>query len=100
MLVHGKALRQFESLSDDMESMEILTEEYIIKGLALYFSPVNLLSKQKRAMRRGMEKPRYLKVRRYAAQLIDLNEYLDLFPGDKLSEKIGVNDFIIIKQYA
>ena len=64
-----------------MESMEILTEEYIIKGLALYFSPVKLLSRQKRAMRPGMEKPRYLKVRRYAERLIHLNEYLDFFPG-------------------
>ena len=51
-------------------------------------------------MHRGMEKPRCLKVRRYTARLIDLNEYLDLLPGATLSDKIGVTDFIIIKQYA
>ena len=30
-----------------------------------------------------------LKARRYAACLIDLNEYLDYLPGDTLSDKIG-----------
>ena len=37
-----------------------------------------------------MKKPRSLRVRGYAARLIDLNEYLDFLPGDTLSDKIGV----------
>ena len=32
------------------------------------------------------------KVRRYDACLIDLNEYLDVFPGSKASEKICVTE--------
>ena len=43
-------------------------------------------------MRRGMKKTRTLPVRRYAARLIDLNEYLDSFPGTTLNYKIGVTE--------
>ena len=39
-----------------------------------------------------MRKLRGIKVRRYMACLIYLNEYLDFFPGAILSEKIGVNE--------
>ena len=37
-----------------------------------------------------MKKPRCLKVRKYADRLIDINEYLALFPGSKLTDKIGM----------
>ena len=43
-------------------------------------------------MRPIMSKSRGFKVRCYTARLIDLNEYLALFPGDTLSEKIGVTE--------
>ena len=46
------------------------------------FSPVNFLSKQKRAMCRRMRKPSGLKVKRYVAHLIGLNEYF-FFPWCK-----------------
>ena len=44
-LVRGEALHQFDSLSADVESMENLNVDYIIRGLAQYFPPVNSLSK-------------------------------------------------------
>ena len=91
-IVRGEALRQFDSLSADVESAEILNVDYIIRGLAQYFPPVNSLSKQKRAMRRGMKKMRSLTVSRYAARLIDLNEYLASFPWVNLTDKIGVTE--------
>ena len=47
-LVRGEALCQFDMFFADSESMELLTVEYIIKGLALYFPLVNLLFKKKR----------------------------------------------------
>ena len=49
-------------------------------------------------MRRGMKKPHSLKLRCYAARLIDMNEYLASFPEECLADKIGVtelNDNII-----
>ena len=72
-LVRRKALRQFYSLSPDVESTETLNVDYIIRGLAQYFPPVNSISKQKRTMRRGIQKPLSPTGRNYAARLIDLN---------------------------
>ena len=41
-------------------------------------------------MRRGMEKPCSLDVRRYAARFIDLNEYLVSLLGATFPDNIGV----------
>ena len=38
------------------------------------------------------ENTRSLKVRRYAAHLIDLNENLDSFPGETIADKIDVTE--------
>ena len=70
-LVFSEALCQFDSFSAEVKSTDTLDVEYIIKGLAFYFTPVNLL--KKKTMRCRMKKPRGLKVRRYAARLIDPN---------------------------
>ena len=72
-----------------MEGKNPLSAENIILGLTLYLFPVDFLLKQKRAMRRGTRKPRGSILKRYAACLIEVNEYLDLFPGAKLSEKLA-----------
>ena len=72
-IVHGEALRQFDSFSADVESTQNLNVDDIIKGLAQYPPPVNFLSKQKRVMRRGMKKPRALTVRCYVTRLIDID---------------------------
>ena len=91
-LARVEALRQFDSLSDDVEGVNPLNVENIILGLVLYFSPVNSLSNQKRTMCRGMINPRGFKCRRYAARLIYLNEYFDLFPGETTAEKNRVTE--------
>ena len=85
-------LRQFDSLSADVESTQTLNVDDIIKGLEQYFPPVNSLSKQKRAMRCQMKKTRNLTVRRYAAHLIDLNDYLASFPGANFDDNINVTE--------
>ena len=38
-------------------------------------------------MHRRMRRPRVLKVRRYAARMSDMNEYLAVLPGSKTSAK-------------
>ena len=43
-------------------------------------------------MRRETRKPHGLKARLYAAHLIDLNEYLAVFPGEKKNEKNYMTD--------
>ena len=57
-------------------------------GLGKYLFPVNVLSKQKRTICRGMRKPHKLKMRLYAAFLIDINTYLDVFTGVKANAEI------------
>ena len=54
-IFHVEALRQFDSLSADVEIVETLNFYYIVRGLAQYFPPVKFLSKQKSAIRCGME---------------------------------------------
>ena len=54
-IVCREVFHQFEFLSADGESAESLSVDYIIRDLSHYFPPVSLLSKQKRAMRRGMK---------------------------------------------
>ena len=49
-------------------------------------------------MRCGINKPRELKVRCYTARVIDINDYLDVFPGAKVCDKIGdteINEIIL-----
>ena len=48
----------------------------VILGLVTYCLSINALSQQNCTMHRGMRKPRELKIRRYAACKIVINEYL------------------------
>ena len=89
LIVHVKALLQFYALYDDKECTNPLTAETIILRLALYLFPVNLISKQKCVMRHITKKLRGLKSIQYADRLIDLNYFLDMFPGVKLSQKLA-----------
>ena len=60
-----------------METTNPLTAEAITLGLGAYFYPVNFLLNKNCAICCEMRNPHGFKVRRYAARLIDLNEYLD-----------------------
>ena len=92
-LVHGEELCQFELLYADVENTDIsLSVGYLIKVLEWYFLLVDSLSKQKRTMCQCMKKPRNLKVKLYAAYLIDLNEYLASFPWETMADKIVVTE--------
>ena len=59
-IVRVEELRQFYSLSADVEGANPLNVEDILLELALYVFPVNSLSKQKRVVRCRMRKPRGL----------------------------------------
>ena len=87
-LVYGEVLHRFDVLSAEVEGATPVTLASIILVLGAYFFPVNALSKKRRAMRRRMRKSRGLKVRRYITCLVDINDYLDVLPGAKISDKI------------
>ena len=93
MIVNGEALRQFDLLYAYVKNTETpLDVDYLLKGLVLYLLPVNSLSKQRRAMSCCTKNPRRLKLRRYAARLIDLNKYLASFTGAITAEKRSLLD--------
>ena len=89
MLFFGEALHQFDTLCAQLGNTTTPHLSCIILGLGMYFFPVNPLSKQNRTMRRRMSKPHKLKVMRYAACLIYINNYFNFLPGAKSSVKIG-----------
>ena len=47
---------------------------------------------QKKAMRRRMKKLRVFKLRRYSGRLINLRDYLAVFHGAKISDKICITE--------
>ena len=87
-MVCGEELRKFDTLSDEVGSATSEHLNSIIFGLVIYFFPDNALSKLKTVMCRGMMKNRGLKLRRYTDRMIDLNEYLSVLHGAKLSDEI------------
>ena len=89
ILLCGEVLFQFDNLFAQVVIMTIAHLNRVILNLCTYFPPVNLLSKQKRMMRRGMRKKHELKVKRYTDFITDINEYLADFPGTKIVENIG-----------
>ena len=65
--------------------------DYYIKGLALYFTLQIRFKKSRDAPQN--EKQHSLKLRRYVARLIDLNEYLASSPGVNLADEIYATEF-------
>ena len=84
-LVRGEALTHFDTLSAEVGSTISENLDKIILGLGMYFPPVIALQK-KRAIRRRIKKPNGLKVRLHAACMVDIDEYLSVFPESKASD--------------
>ena len=96
ILKRGEVLHQFDAFYFEAEGATPSTLEYNILGLGTYFFSVNALSKKRRAMHRQVMKPRGLKANCRAARLIELNEYLDVLPGENISDNVfmkDINDF-------
>ena len=92
MIVSAEVLRQFDTLSSDVESSTPLILEAIVLRLGMYFFPVNAMSKKNCAMCRKIRNPYGLKVRCYAARLVGLKKYLASFPGSKMTGKSVMTD--------
>ena len=84
----GEALQEFNELTSHNSGMENSHLKHIQEGLLGYFFPINSLSKKKRVMRRAIRKPWNLPLRRFSAQLTEVNNYLPLFPGSSNNNKI------------
>ena len=88
ILVCGEALSLFDALSAEVGGATPVTLASIILVLCAYFFPGKALFRRKHVMHRRMRKSGTLKLKLCAARLVDLNEYLVVFPGAKISDKI------------
>ena len=88
----GKSLQEFYELASHNSGTNNAHLKFIQEGLLDYFLPVNSLSKQKRAMRRAIHKPRDIPSKCFVARLMELNNYLPIFPGYSAAKKILPED--------
>ena len=80
-LLRGEALQYFDELSINNTGTKKTHLNFIQEGLLGYIFLINVLSNQKRAMRRAMRKPWDFPIKLFNNRLTELNNYLPLFPG-------------------
>ena len=86
-LLLGESLLEFDKLARQNAGTKNIHLKFIQEAYS-FFSHMNALSKQKRAMRRIMRKPRDIPFKRFTTRLTELNHYLPLFPGYSATKKI------------
>ena len=84
-LLLGETLCQLGMLSVEVVSM---TTTHLNRIFRYVIFPINVLSNKKCAIIRGISNPRELKFRSYASCMINLNEYLAVFPVSKTSGEL------------
>ena len=87
-MLRGQALREFDELQSQYGGLTNNHLKLIQEGLLEYFFTINLLSNQKFATRRAIRKPQSMTFNRFAARLIEMNNFLPLFPGLDVSRKM------------
>ena len=87
-MLRGGKLQEFDELASNNNGTTNTHLKQIQEDLLGYFFPINALSKQNRAIHRGMSKPRALPMKIFAARLTELNNYFPLFPGSDNSRKM------------
>ena len=84
-MLRGEHLRDFDELASQNDGMTNAHIKHITKGLLRYFFPISALSKQKHAMR----KPRRISFKHFSTRLMEMNNFLPLFPGLEASKKMS-----------
>ena len=87
-MLRGKTLREFNELQSKYGGSTNNHIKLIQEGLLEYFFPIDSLSKKKRAMRRAMSKPWSIIFKHFAARLMEMNNFLPIFPGFYNSKKM------------
>ena len=82
-----KVLYEFENLCSHIGDTAYMHLNQILFGLGTLFFLVNILSNQNCSVHSIMCE---LKVRNYAAHMVELNKYLAVFNGSKASEKLEI----------
>ena len=84
----GEALREFDKLSSQNTGTNSTHLKFIQEGLLGYSFPINALSNQKHVMRRDMCKPWDIPFKRFSDLLMELTNYLIIFPESSAFKKM------------
>jgi len=79
-LLEGGTLTAFENAAKDETTETNDTLKTVLKKVTASVFPVKSLQKQKRYMRRFFKKPGIMSIKAYVERVIEINEYLPLFP--------------------
>ena len=91
-MLRGQALKEFDKIQSQHGGVTNNHLNIIQEGLLEYFFSINSLSKQKHAMRRAMRTPQSMTFKHFAARLMEMNNFLPLFPGSDASEKMEMEE--------
>ena len=94
----GETLQEFDELASQNNGMINAHLKHIQEGLIGYFPTINSLSGKNNVMRRAMHKPWYLPFKRFSARLMELNNYLPIFPGSSDIKKMSpeqINEILL-----
>ena len=87
-ILRGEALWEFDKLSSQNTGTNSTHLKFIQEGLLGYSFPINALSNQKHVMRRDMCKPWDIPFKRFSDLLMELTNYLIIFPESSAFKKM------------
>ena len=101
-LLEGKALADFEAsvTTNGYKEDQVGNLKLVLDDVAVPIFPPRALQKQRRAMRRRMPKPLGMPVAHYWARIVELNQFLPLFPGGDASSVIANDDLKEILEFS
>ena len=102
-LLKGKALADFDRFFGELSETEkkaVDNVERVLRSMTEELFPERSLQKQRRAMRRYVKKPREMRTSAFYARLLELNEYLPLFPSGDDDSKMSDDELIEILEFA
>ena len=99
-VLKGDALSNFTQYFLTAGNEENDTFDLAIRSLITHIFPLRALRIQKRYMRRYMRKPREMKMRTYRNRVIELNNYLVMFPSNfNDAQKIDEEEIVDILEF-
>ena len=99
-ILQGDALAAFNKAAEDQGTETNEHFEEALKGLISHVFPTKALTTQKRYMRRFLRKPREMKIREFMNRVVEINEYLPMFPPYEEDSKLSNEEIMDIAEYA
>jgi hypothetical protein len=99
-LLIGDALTAFNAAANSTGTETIEHFKIAVQGLVSHVFPNRALVLQKQYMRRYLRKPIGMKIRNFMSRLVEINEYLKLFPPYGENQKLPMDEVLEIAEFA